>query len=1395
MEAEIHLPPPDYLSKLSFEVLVKILRYLPVQSLLRLESLSRHLQKAVGLHLQLVKSLDFTSDKWYGFMPDAIDDDALKLLLNRCNELEYIYGLHPSNLLLRKDNSKKCISIPGITNALQLCHRLVGVEISDIHLLEAILIELPNIEILGRFRNRGGCFPCNENSQLTLPSTSKLTCLHLYGILLSELPALNGLDELHLQFVKFSNPQPFQQFQSQWLLSFMMHNCIGPTNPLHYVPLLTALGNATHLRRLDLVRVPFLGGLLQHVVEDVWKKGGFSGVEKVRISTCKNCFETDIGYLLLASEYWLEELSLQPSLTKDSFFWALRLAKVSFNMFETLELGFVHPSITSGEWTNAKLVEYGLTDYSEAPGLISDLGMSLVEIVFNSVISLTIHNCPHLQNPLLWCLEQKRWEWLKSLHLDRCHSIQLDKFCQWLTDLPVIHDVRLEHMFRAPPKGCSMVGLSAGTGLGVSSALVAPIGQMDPSPNAADDQHENNINPDQAEDRDDEVHLHSEPASSDNQLSNEKACQSTTHQRGTSSHLTESSTSYVQTSRLYGSRSASDRGCSTDDLHVRVCRDEDEEQMNDEFSWQSLDQIKDSRSIKRKSSSCANTSQPVVSTAEISRSGSGDILKQHQASQQPQFKPQSKSVISSSSPSSSPSSSSSSTSSSSTSSSSSSSTTTSSPLMSSKSSSLSTVLSTSSPSTLSCSSSSLSSPSASSSLSVSSSSSLPSAALPSPSMPSSNLSQPSSSVCGSSSLTSSMQNPGIYMEYDSQLSEQSSSSPLRKRKRQIQTSESIGTNENVAPSTSKQGDTSQGSSEQTTGMQNRCPTLEENFGLTCKAYVQECTYHDHSGQMRIRAVRTHSGQSSVIIPNNGPLYSLEQEPDVQHVRQSVPRNSSLHTEQQDTEKEHVEKSLQSNSLHRPAVSEVNKRKISSRPLGSYKRKVTNEDYEDSAESENDCGDDDDNYHHLYLKDNYTNNDSIKARKCKRSYKSVLNTDEMQLRKSHLGPCKSEEIGKVPEIKASVNNNSDLVKDNLNVPKTCIPKIANASSVSSQRQFEHLPVVTSNESSYPAQQKAQVFHLGNHLASGNMDFCSSRTKHGDDDSKVPKKRKVSTRNQSTSTSDPVPEDDPVQVMVITSKTLEGLTMESCGVSHLHLIDCPQLATLSGYDLRILRNLKVKNCPSLAHIDFSQVSRLSNPAVLEPLTWLPPTCSRFVKLSTLNMKSKSALESWLFAIDHCKYQLMYAIESKTSTGSVEGSVYMANWMDITTWLNNYYISTLTYSNEEDSRGKKKTRKSSVPKNIFITKCSIGSSRFKLSTDVPWLRTLSSNNGCQIEFGKTLPEVYPSERSDIVATLARRCIQPLTHDMAEMRSMKISFMKSVLCIYIQMSDINKQKKQPNI
>lgn len=98
-------------------------------------------------------------------------------------------------------------------------------------------------------------------------------CLFVVGVNVPEIPCVSMLRHLYLKWVRLTKPQPFKDFLCVSLRTFVMRNCAGPTNSLKYVPLVTGLASARNLEQLELVRVPFLGGLIQHVVEDSWRSG------------------------------------------------------------------------------------------------------------------------------------------------------------------------------------------------------------------------------------------------------------------------------------------------------------------------------------------------------------------------------------------------------------------------------------------------------------------------------------------------------------------------------------------------------------------------------------------------------------------------------------------------------------------------------------------------------------------------------------------------------------------------------------------------------------------------------------------------------------------------------------------------------------------------------------------------------------------------------------------------------------------------------------------------------------------------------------------------------------------------------------------------------------------
>uniref|UniRef100_A0A8C5MYM0 F-box protein 38 n=1 Tax=Leptobrachium leishanense TaxID=445787 RepID=A0A8C5MYM0_9ANUR len=465
--------PKDYMNQLSHEVLCHIFKYLPLQDIMCMECLSRKLKEAVTLYLRVVKMVDLCAGRWWEYMPTGFTDSSFLKLLKKMPDIEQLYGLHPRYLERRRVRGHEAFSIPGVLEALQSCPNLLGVETSHLELVEAIWSYMPDVHILGKFRNRNGAFPIPPENKLKIPIAAKIQTLHLVGVNVPEIPCIPMLRHLYLKWVRLTKPQPFKDFLCISLRTFVMRNCAGPTNSLKYVPLVTGLASARNLEHLELVRVPFLGGLIQHVVEDSWRSGGFRNLHTIVLGACKNALEVDLGYLIITAARRLHEVRIQPSLTKDGVFSALKMAELEFPQFETLHLGYVDEFLLQCKMTNADLMKYGLADVAENPGIITDIGMKAVNEVFSSIKHLIIYNCPHLHNPKNWITEHSRWSRLVDLSLIRCHAVKLESFSQFVELLPSLEFISLDQMFREPPKGCARVGLSAGTGIGVSSALVS----------------------------------------------------------------------------------------------------------------------------------------------------------------------------------------------------------------------------------------------------------------------------------------------------------------------------------------------------------------------------------------------------------------------------------------------------------------------------------------------------------------------------------------------------------------------------------------------------------------------------------------------------------------------------------------------------------------------------------------------------------------------------------------------------------------------------------------------------------------------------------------------------------------------------------------------------------
>ena len=437
----------------SLEILVKIMSSLPLRDVLRLQTISKELSYAATIHLRTRKSVDFTEGKWYGQMSPLITDGIFSRLLKRCPEVNAVLGIHPTSITKRQQRHSNTLSVDGITSALTFCAKLKSIGTSNVQVLEAMLAINPSLEIAGGFRNRGGDFPISPLNRLSIPREVKLSQLVLTGVTMPSLPSMESLTFLQLRWVKFTDPDPFKDFSCPKLEHFIMKNCMGDTHTgsfssLNCIPLFNSLGRAAHLERLELVRVPFPGGIFRHVVEENWQLGSFRYLTRVSLVSCYDALEVDLGYLVLVSAFRLKELIIQPSLTKDAVFSALLMAHAEYPRFECLHLGYTDDFPETGRYTEEELLEYGLSYEREQSPTLSDRGMKLALQVFPCVRYLALFNCPNLRNASLWCSPNVNCMALRDLTLSKCRNVLPEHVSQFVHQLPMIEYLHMEHMFK-----------------------------------------------------------------------------------------------------------------------------------------------------------------------------------------------------------------------------------------------------------------------------------------------------------------------------------------------------------------------------------------------------------------------------------------------------------------------------------------------------------------------------------------------------------------------------------------------------------------------------------------------------------------------------------------------------------------------------------------------------------------------------------------------------------------------------------------------------------------------------------------------------------------------------------------------------------------------------------
>lgn len=161
---------PKCLDQLPTELLLRIVHYLSVQELFRIQRVNKRFKSAIDQYLLLVKRLNFSNGLPFAFLSNSLDDAALKRLLSHTPEVTHILGFYPRRINdsypvgIRYGNSRSSCSgtltYTGIIEAFRSCSKLRSVELMDVPLMGKLVHYLPRVKFHGMFRNRPDSWDC-----------------------------------------------------------------------------------------------------------------------------------------------------------------------------------------------------------------------------------------------------------------------------------------------------------------------------------------------------------------------------------------------------------------------------------------------------------------------------------------------------------------------------------------------------------------------------------------------------------------------------------------------------------------------------------------------------------------------------------------------------------------------------------------------------------------------------------------------------------------------------------------------------------------------------------------------------------------------------------------------------------------------------------------------------------------------------------------------------------------------------------------------------------------------------------------------------------------------------------------------------------------------------------
>ncbi|VEL26830.1 unnamed protein product, partial [Protopolystoma xenopodis] len=170
---------PKRFDQMPTEVLLRIVHYLSIQDLFRIQRVNKRFKSIIERYLLLVKRINFSNGLPFAFLPDALDDAAMKRILSRTPEVTHILGFYPrhicgsypvdSRYLGGRPGCSGPLSYVGIIEAFRSCTKLRSVELMDVELMSKLVHYLPRVKFHGMFRNR----PDSWDSEYAVPMPSE----------------------------------------------------------------------------------------------------------------------------------------------------------------------------------------------------------------------------------------------------------------------------------------------------------------------------------------------------------------------------------------------------------------------------------------------------------------------------------------------------------------------------------------------------------------------------------------------------------------------------------------------------------------------------------------------------------------------------------------------------------------------------------------------------------------------------------------------------------------------------------------------------------------------------------------------------------------------------------------------------------------------------------------------------------------------------------------------------------------------------------------------------------------------------------------------------------------------------------------------------------------------